>query len=197
MAARRRASSGPRPAVRKNNVIRINENLLGRTRPAQPENPFAGTPRTLHPPGVGAPHPTQAMDDAYSAFSSYAGWSYGGLGGAVAEGQIFLGYPILAALGQRVEYVNAISSIADDMVRKWIEFKASAGVDKSDRIKALKDKFEAIKVQSEVKTHLIQALLFGRAHLYLDTGDTDKKDELKERLKKVAARRRASSGPRG
>jgi uncharacterized protein len=61
------------------------------------------------------------------AFQQTSGWSYGGLGSAYAEGQIFLGYPVLAALMQRVEYMNAISSIADDMTRKWIEFKASAG----------------------------------------------------------------------
>jgi uncharacterized protein len=106
----------------------------------------------------------------------------GGLNSAIAEGQIFLGYPTLGALMQRVEYMNAIASIADDMTRKWIEFKASAGLDKSDRIKALTDKFEAIKLQSEVKNHIIHALGFGRAHLYLDTGDTDNKDELKTDL---------------
>jgi uncharacterized protein len=123
-----------------------------------------------------------AMDDAYSEFAGTSGWSYGGLSSAIAEGQIFLGYPTLAALMQRVEYMNAIASIADDMTRKWIEFKASAGVDKSDRIKALKDKFEAIKAQAEVKNHVIQALGFGRSHLYLDTGSTDNRDELKTDL---------------
>ena len=101
---------------------------------------------------------------------------------AYAEGQIFLGYPVLAALMQRVEYMNAISSIADDMTREWIEFKASAGVDKSGRIKELTDKFESIRVQAEIKTHITQALGFGRAHLYLDTGDTDDRDELKQDL---------------
>ena len=103
-------------------------------------NPFEGTPKSLHPPGVGVP--SLAMDDALSAFQQTSGWSYGGLGSAYAEGQIFLGYPVLAALMQRVEYMNAISSIADDMTRKWIEFKASAGVDKSGRIEELTDKFE-------------------------------------------------------
>ena len=174
MAARHRASSGPRPATRRN--IHINDALIGRAdRPVRPVNPFEGTPKSLHPPGVGMP--SMAMDDVITAFQQTSGWSYGGLGSAYAEGQIFLGYPVLAALMQRVEYMNAISSIADDMTRKWIEFKASAGVDKSGRIKELTDKFESIRVQAEIKTHITQALGFGRAHLYLDTGDTDDRDE--------------------
>jgi uncharacterized protein len=77
---------------------------------------------------------------------------------------------------------HGAAGIADDMVRKWIEFKASAGVDKSDRIKALTDKFEAIRVQADIKTHIIHALGYGRSHLYLDTGSTDDKEELKTDL---------------
>jgi uncharacterized protein len=173
MAARMRASSGPR----QRKPMRIAESNVFRLRPQQGADPFAAVPRLLHPPGVGL-----AMDDAFSEFGTTAGWSYGGLSAAIAEGQIFLGYPTLAAMLQRVEYMNAIASIADDMTRKWIEFKASAGLDKSDRIKALEDKFEAIKAQSEFKTHIIQALAFGRSHLYLDTGKTDDKDELKTDL---------------
>ncbi len=182
MAARKRTSAGPRPAGR---VLRISEYAANRAvAPREARlDPFTASHRALHPPGVGKPPaPGLAMDDAYSEFAGTSGWSYGGLSSAIAEGQIFLGYPTLAALMQRVEYMNALASIADDMTRKWIEFKASAGVDKSDRIKALKDKFEAIKAQAEVKNHVIQALGFGRSHLYLDTGSTDNRDELKTDL---------------
>ena len=46
---------------------------------------------------------------------------------------MFLGYPTLA-LGQRAEYQNILKTIADDMTRKSIRLKASAGVDKSEKI---------------------------------------------------------------
>lgn len=141
MAARKRASVGPRPSVRK--PMRISENVW-RLPTRQGVDPFVADHSKLHPPGVGPrPVPGMAMDDAYGAFA--------------------------VTSAQRVEYLNALMSIADDMTRKWIEFKAKAGLDKTERIEALKDKFEAIKVQSEVKAHIVQALGFGRAHLYLDT----------------------------
>jgi len=37
----------------------------------------------------------------------------------------------------------------------------------------------AIRLQSELKTHIVQALCFGRAHVYIDIGDTDDAEELK------------------
>jgi uncharacterized protein len=161
--------------------MRISERAMdGRhSRPAPQPNPFQIDLSKLHPAGVVPPEAKLAMDSIYSEFGTTAGWSYGGLSAAIAEGQVFLGYPTLAALMQRVEYLNAVASIADDMTRKWIEFKASAGVDKSERINDLKDKFEAIRFQTEAKAHLIQALGFGRSHLYVDTGDTDSREELK------------------
>jgi len=84
--------------------MRISEefNRLRVERP--PINPFIAEHSRLHPPGVGPPRePGMAMDDAYGLFGGTAGWSYGGLSSAIAEGQIFLGYPTLSALMQRVE----------------------------------------------------------------------------------------------
>lgn len=136
MAARKRLSAGPRPAAYRG--IRISERAMQGVsmRLPEPVNPFQVDPSKLHPPGVrGVDEKGMALDNAYlSDFSNSAGWSYGALRGAIAEGQIFLGYPTLAALMQRVEYINAMMSIADDMTRKWIEFKAKAGLDKSERI---------------------------------------------------------------
>ena len=151
-------------------------------RPVTNVNPFEIDLSKLHPPGVrGLGEEGMALDNAYlSEFGNASGWSYNALGSAIAEGQVFLGYPTLAALMQRVEYINAIMSIADDMTRKWIEFKAKAGVDKSERIDALKDKFEDITLQGNLKLHVAQALGFGRSHVYIDTGDTDKPEELKQ-----------------
>jgi hypothetical protein len=119
MAARKRASSGPKLATYKG--MRISQRVLddGRHgRPAPQPNPFQIDLSKLHPAGVVPPEAKLAMDSIYSEFGTTAGWSYGGLSAAIAEGQIFLGYPTLAALMQRVEYLNAVATIADDMTRK-------------------------------------------------------------------------------
>jgi len=176
MAARKRPTSSPRvrPGI---HISAALQSRILRAKDGPSYDPFKPYvhDQALHPPGV-----TMAMDDAYNSFSPTAGWSVRSLGSAIAEGQVFLGYPTLAALLQRVEYMNAVMSYADDMTRKWIEFKASAGTDKQERIDAITDKWDALQVQARMKDHIAQALGFGRAHVYLDTGDTDNPDELKK-----------------
>jgi uncharacterized protein len=111
------------------------------------------------------------------------GWAYNNLASGFAEGTIFLGYSTLAVMAQRAEYMNMSTSLADDETRKWIKFKARAeSMDKSEKIKAIEDKLDSLKAQAAFKTYLTQAYHYGRAHLYLDTGDTDNPDELKTDL---------------
>jgi uncharacterized protein len=174
---RYRPSAG-RPAARK--PLRISQAALDAANRVivrqQPANPFAPPP-SLHPTPM-------AMDQAWDGGLGYSRWAFGALGSAVEEGQMFLGYPVLAAMSQRAEYNRMVTTIADDMTRKWIEFKASAaatqrGIDKSDKIKAMNDKFEALDAITAWKNEIIGALTFGRGHLYIDIGDTDNRDELK------------------
>src|SRR5271166_1389989 len=173
----RRTSAGPRP-LRK--PMRISPNVALRAESRVRENPFQLSKQltALHPPGVG-----MAMDDgAYTSLSGFSNWSYNNFASMAAEGQIFLGYPTLAAMGQRNENAVAVTTIADDMTRKWIRLKGQAGLQKQDRIDEINDKFEAIALQANMKVWLIQAFQFGRGHLYLDTGDTDDREELKTDL---------------
>lgn len=50
---------------------------------------------------------------------------------------------------------------------------------KQERITQLEDMFKALHVREACKTLVEQDGFFGRAHLYLDTGDTDNREELK------------------
>jgi phage-related protein (TIGR01555 family) len=120
-----------------------------------------------------------AMDDAISGVSAWAGGAWGNYGFSAAfEGVTFLGYPYLAELAQRPEYRVIVETIATEMTRKWIKLQAKGDVDKSEKIDELGEELERLKVRdifckaSEVDGY------FGRAHLYIDTGDTDNPREL-------------------
>jgi hypothetical protein len=93
MAARKRpTSSGPRTAPHRG--MRISQRVLDDGRGARPTpqpNPFEINLSKLHPAGVVPPEAKLAMDSIYSEFGTTAGWSYGGLSAAIAEGQVFLG----------------------------------------------------------------------------------------------------------
>jgi uncharacterized protein len=147
----------------------------------RPTNPFALDPRLGHPPGVGGRQRGMAMDEALGA----AAWSYESLTAfksAYLEGQMFLGFPTLAAMSQRAEYMTPIATIADDMTRNWIKLKAAAELGKGDQIKKLEDKLTALNLREVVKEAIKLDGTFGRGHIYLDTGDTDNRDELKTDL---------------
>ena len=101
---------------------------------------------------------------------------------AYLEGQMFLGYPTLALMSQRAEYQNMVKTIADDMTRKWIRLKASAGVDKSEKIKRIEDKLEALRTRDVFKQAIMNDGYYGRGHVYIDTGCSDDKAELASNL---------------
>lgn len=90
----------------------------------------------LHPPGV-APSAQMAMDDA-SGNGAINAWAFQNINVILADGQTFLGYPLLSELAQRPEYRRISETIARHCVRKWIEFDvrtdgAGAGGDKKDQ----------------------------------------------------------------
>jgi hypothetical protein len=119
-----------------------------------------------------------AMD---SALSVPAGWAAGALSSAIAEGLTFLGYPDLAAMAQRPEYRVITEVIAEEMTRKWIRLHAEGDDkdDKAEKIKQLKDEMDRLDVQGAFRKIAEQDGYFGRAHLYLDTGDGSLPDELR------------------
>lgn len=87
----------------------------------------------------------------------------------------FRGYPALATMAQQVEYNNMAQVMADEMVRNWIEVKSlDAGDDDIDLMEAALDKFDVKRLIHEA---VIQDSIFGVAHIYIDTGASDKELE--------------------
>jgi uncharacterized protein len=66
------------------------------------------------------------------------------------------------------------------MVRKWIDYGSKAGGEKSKRISDIKDEMERLGVREIFRRIAEQDGYFGRAHLYIDTGDSDNPDELEK-----------------
>ncbi|MDE2107428.1 MAG: DUF1073 domain-containing protein, partial [Patescibacteria group bacterium] len=125
------------------------------------------------PPGVGPANSGLAMDEAVPGLSGWAGsWSGVGVYGG------FLGYPVLAELAQRPEFRRVTETIASEMTREWIELKSSGDDDKSAKIKALNDALTHYAVQSAFRKVAEGDGFFGRGHLYIDTGATDRPEEL-------------------
>jgi uncharacterized protein len=139
-------------------------------------NPFK---IAVPPPGVlpdGVPAPSMAQD---SAMGGALGWAGGFTNQVFAEGLEFLGYPYLAELAQRPEYRVITETIATEMTRKWIKFQAAGEEDKTEKIKAIEDEFTRLGVKDAIRKTIELDGFFGRAHLYLDLGTTDDRDELK------------------
>ena len=155
------------------------QNIGGPINPFAPYEPMPG----VLPEGRTA---QMAMDDI--GFSGIAGWAGSGVGGwgsnpAFLEGQTFLGYPELAMMSQRPEYRMISEAYADEATRKWGKFKAkSENEDKASKIKAIEDEFERLDVRGAFRKCAEIDGLQGRAHIYLDTGDTDDPQELSTNL---------------
>lgn len=127
-----------------------------------------------------------AMDEFTGPVLSWAQNNPYGL--AYSQGYTFLGYQALAEMAQVPEYRIISEVIATDMTRKWIKVqsakdekdreKGGKGDGNADKIKELEDEFVRLKVQECFREIAEHDGFFGRAHLYIDTGDTDDRKEL-------------------
>lgn len=138
-------------------------------------NPFAIPAR---PPQVA---PRMALDSNVSAIANWAGQQFLGTANSIAasliaEGQVFLGFPLLAELSQRPEFHNITDTIATEMTRKWIRFKAAGDQDKSDRIRELEKAFKKFRVNSLFRKCALHDGQYGRAHLQVDLVGADISD---------------------
>ena len=119
------------------------------------------------PPGVRpADAPEIAMDDTGQQWP--ANWANGMSG--IGCGLFFPGYPYLAELWQRPEYRNPIETIAEEMTRKWIEFKSIGDTDVSDKIEQITQAFTDFGVQAILQRALELDGGFGRAQVFIDNG---------------------------
>jgi uncharacterized protein len=148
-----------------------------KARPATvvPRSPFVVPD---YPPGVvPSREATIAQDEQIN--SSFTWAAQNAIYSAYAEGVVFLGYSYLATLAQRSEYRVISETIASEMTREWIELKSVGEDDKTDKIKALEDAIKRYAVQDVCHKSVLNDGFFGRGHIYVDTGDTEDRDELK------------------
>lgn len=151
-------------------------------------NPFQLQPI---PPGV-IPEgtPTMAMDDNIQQQNQWSGQNatafFGGLAyiSAYQEGLAFPGYPFLAELAQRPEYRRISETLAMEMTRKWIKITSTGhdDRDRQDAITAIHNELDRLRARDVVRQCIELDGFFGRSHLYVDTGDTHNRDELKTPL---------------
>jgi len=167
------------PPARPKRPLVSSDASLAASRRVGPAAPVFGAPS--FPPGVG-PNATRttgakmALDENVGAYNV---WANAALSGFWTEGVTFLGYPYLSELAQRPEYRVICETLADEMIRKWIKFVSKDDdEDKSDRIKELQEEFERLNVRELFGRLAQQDAYFGRAHLYVDTGDTDDPQEM-------------------
>lgn len=159
-------------------------------------NPFAGIAKDEQPiknpfelpkvaPGVIPERNKMACDQAVTSVYNYA------VSDAFSEGLGFLGYPYLSELAQRPEYRRASEIISKEMTRKWLTIISTGDEaidDKSDKIKEIEAEFKRLNVKEVFYKVIEQDGLFGRGQIYLDTGATDKPDELVTPLSESASK---------
>ncbi len=139
------------------------------------------------PPGIAPKKARMAMDDAFgavnawgnqSAFVASAAVNYAS---AALEGLAFPGYAFLAELAQRPEYRRISEIIATEMTRKWIKITSTGKDDDSkiEQIKIIESELKRLNVRDCFQKCTELDGYFGRAHLYIDTGFVDDREELK------------------
>jgi len=147
-------------------------------------------PRRLYelpkpPPGVvpKGVKPQMAMDDiGLGGLGTWAGnnafaWSaQNNYQSAYAEGLAFPGYAYLSELAQRPEYRRLSEIFATEMTRKWIELESVGNIDKTERIKELKDALDHYGVRDHFHECIALDGIFGRSHLFVGLDDDDELD---------------------
>lgn len=100
--------------------------------------------------------------------------------GAFFNGVTWLGYTYLSEIAQRPEYRRVSEVLATEATRKWIKLQSTTTDDetKTQRIADLAAEMDRLDIQGAFRKMIELDGLFGRAHLYLDTGDTDNRTEL-------------------
>jgi hypothetical protein len=143
----------------------------------QPLNPFK-FPTVM--PGVLPKGQTRMACDAATGVADIYGFN--AIQSQFVEGVAFPGFPLLASLCQRSEYLRPSEILAKEMTRKWIKLQCAGTTDKSDKIKQIETEFHRLDVRGLFCKAVELDNKHGRGQIYIDTGDTDKPDELSKPL---------------
>lgn len=124
-----------------------------------------------------------AMDDAFGSqqiITANAWAAEAVYNGAFYNGLAFMGFPYLSELAQRPEYRRLTEILATEMTRKWVQIKSKNDDqrEKKDQVDQLTQYMDKVDVRGLFRKLIEIDGFFGRAHLYIDTGDMEKPDEL-------------------
>lgn len=127
-------------------------------------------PRFTPPVVYGVPDEDKiAMDSAMSSVYDYASISFAGF-------EAFMGYPLLAQLTQLAEYRMLSEKTAEAMTRKWIKLRSKGDADKTELIQAIDDELTRLNVRELFCECAKLDGFFGRAQLFIDTGQQSGQD---------------------
>lgn len=125
-----------------------------------------------------------AQDEQVIQFLPSLGFA--GYGQALANGYGYLGYSYLAELAQVPEYRVISETIATELTREWIEIRSTTHRDrrklpaeKAQKIEKIEEAADNLHVKDKFREVAELDGFMGRSHLYLDTGQTEQRDELK------------------
>lgn len=89
----------------------------------------------------------------------------------------FPGYSYLSQLATRAEFRAFAAAMSTELTREWIEFtsKQDDDDDSSDKIKEIEEEFKRLGVRSVMQMAAEHDCYFGRAQIFLDIKDADRK----------------------
>ncbi len=166
------AKAKKKKSAKKNDNIKI---LARRARQIQRENS-----RYLYPiqaPSIaagvvpkGEKAPVMAFDYSGQTFGSSVSF-YGGLPGAG-----FPGFQYLAMLSTRAEFRAFATTLSTELTREWIDFTSEEndGDDSQDKIKAIRDEFDRLKVQEVIQRSAMHDCYYGRGQIFIDIDSQDR-----------------------
>lgn len=135
------------------------------------------------PPGVLPKGNTgMAMDQAITELNGWAANQV--MQAAWFNGVVALPMTLLSEMAQRPEYRRISEVLATEMTRKWIRLRSTSTDDqsKTEKIKQLDDELSRLNARAAFRKLAELDGLFGRAHLYIDTGQSDQAEELKSSI---------------
>jgi phage-related protein (TIGR01555 family) len=142
-----------------------------------PRNPFV-MPEVMK--GVLPKGTTRMACDAATGVADIYGFN--AIQSQYVEGVAFPGFPALAALCQRSEYLRPAEILAKEMTRKWIRLQYAGEEEQTDKIKKLEEECRRLNVRGLFCKAAELDNRYGRGQIYIDTGDTEKPEELSKPL---------------
>lgn len=160
---------------------------------------FAGSPDNGLAPGAGVPTPeeiremfgpaktlgapidkaeglTLSMDSALENSGFYSLVQHAFSMGQPPQGNGFIGYPALSCLKQNGLVSACVETVADDMLREWIEIEGGedgGGDAASEEVTRIEESVDAFSLRKVFLEATVTARYFGGCLIYIDTGASD------------------------